>query len=76
MGIYPGSLMMGSKRAKHWTSGAVLEFSEIAGFPRGSPPAAGYISCEAGRRTCSERETGTEELCEIKWDYHIVRTMA
>jgi hypothetical protein len=20
-------------------------------------------------RTCSERETGTEELCEIKWDY-------
>jgi hypothetical protein len=30
----------------------------------------------AGRRTCSERETGTEELCEIKWDYHIVGTKA
>jgi hypothetical protein len=39
-------------------------------------PAANYIGCEAGRRTCSERETGTEELCEIKWDYHIVGTMA
>jgi hypothetical protein len=27
-------------------------------------------------RTCSVRETGTEELCEIKWDYHTVGTMA
>jgi hypothetical protein len=35
------------------------------------PPAADYVSCEAGRRTCSERETGTDELCEIKWDYQI-----
>ncbi len=23
-----------------------------------------------------EHETGTEELCEIKWDYHIVNTTA
>ncbi len=38
--------------------------------------AADYVGCEAGRRTCSEGETGTEELCEIKWDYHIVGTMA
>jgi hypothetical protein len=22
--------------------------------------------------TCSERETGTGKLCDIKWDYHIV----
>ncbi len=28
-------------------------------------------SCKAGRRTFSEHETGPEELCEIKWDYHI-----
>ncbi len=28
----------------------------------GLPPAADSISYEAGRRTCSERETGTEEL--------------
>jgi hypothetical protein len=26
----------------------------------------------SARRTCSELETGTEELCEIKGDYHIV----
>jgi hypothetical protein len=32
------------------------------------------VGFEAGRRTCSEREIGTEELCEIKWDYHIVST--
>jgi hypothetical protein len=28
------------------------------------PPAADSIGCEAGRRTCSEPETGTEELCD------------
>jgi hypothetical protein len=50
----------------HWTSGTVYECSEIAGSP-GFHPAADYVGCEAGRRTCSERETGTEELCEIKW---------
>jgi hypothetical protein len=64
--------MMGSKRVDHWTSGTVYECSEIAGSPQGFPPAADYVGCEAGRRTCSERETRTEELCEIKWDYHIV----
>jgi hypothetical protein len=47
-----------------------------AGSPQSSPPAADYVSSEAGRRTSSERETGTEELSEIKWDYHIVGTMA
>jgi hypothetical protein len=41
----------------------VYECSEIAGSPQVSPPTADYVSCEAGRRTCSERETGTEELC-------------
>jgi hypothetical protein len=25
---------------------------------------------------CSKHETRKEELCEIKWDYHIVGTMA
>jgi hypothetical protein len=41
-----------------------------------SPQAANYIGCEARRKTCSKRETGTEELCEIKWDYHIVSMKA
>jgi hypothetical protein len=30
----------------------------------------------ARRETCSERETGTGRLCEIKWDCHIVCTRA
>ncbi len=72
LGIEPGSLMMGSKGLTHWTSETVCECSEIAGSPQGSPPAADYVFCEAGRRTCSEHDTGTGELCEIKWDYHIV----
>ncbi len=38
----------------------------------GLPPTAVSIGCEARRETCSERETGTGKLCEIKWDYHIV----
>jgi hypothetical protein len=76
LGIEPGSLMTGIKLVDHWTSGTVFECSEIAGSPQCSPPAVDYDGCEAGRRTCSERETGTEELCEIKWDYHIVGTTA
>jgi hypothetical protein len=56
----------------HWTSETWCECSEIAGSPQGSPPVDDYVSCEAGRRNGSEHETGTEELCEIKWDYHIV----
>jgi hypothetical protein len=73
LGIEPGSLMMESKQVDHWTSGTVCECSEIAGSLQGSPPpAADYVGCEARRRTSSEHETGTEELCEIKWDYHIV----
>ncbi len=74
--IESGSLMMGSKQVDHWTSGTVYECSVIAGSPQGSPPAADYVSCEAERRTCSERETRTEELCEMKWDYQIVGTTA
>jgi hypothetical protein len=50
----------------------VYECSEIADSPQGSPPAANYVSCKAGRRTSSKLETGTEELPEIKGDYHIV----
>jgi hypothetical protein len=74
--VEPGSLMTGSKRVDHWTSGTVHESSEIACSLQGFPPAADYIGCEAGRRTCSERETRIEELCEIKWDYHIVGATA
>jgi hypothetical protein len=66
LGIEPGTLMMGSKRVDHWTSGTVYECNEVAGSPQGSPPAANYVGCEDGRRICSEGETGTEELCEIK----------
>jgi hypothetical protein len=76
LGIEPGSLMTGSKRVDHWTSGTVYERSEIAGSPQSSPPAAEYVGCEAIRRICSERETRTEELCEIKCEYHIVGTTA
>jgi hypothetical protein len=50
--------------------------SDIAGSPQGSSPAADSFGCEAGRGTCSEFETGTEELSEIKWDYHIFGTRA
>jgi hypothetical protein len=67
---------MGSKRVTQWTSETVYKCSEIAGSPQGSPPAANYVSCEAGRRTCSDRETWTEELLEIKWNHHIVGTTA
>jgi hypothetical protein len=56
LGIEPGPFMMGSKRVDHWTSGTVYKCSEIAGSPQGSPPSADYVGCEAGRRTCSERE--------------------
>jgi hypothetical protein len=68
--------MTGSKRVDHWASGTVYECSEIAGSPQSSPPAADYVGWEAGRRICSERETGTEELCEIEWDWNIVSMMA
>jgi hypothetical protein len=68
--------MMGSKRVDHWTNGTVYECREIAGSPQGSLLAADHVSCEARRRTSSEHETGTEELCEIMWDYHIVSTTA
>jgi hypothetical protein len=61
--------MTGSKQVVHWTRETWRERSEIAGSPQGSPPAANYFGCEAGRRTCSKRETGTEELCEIKSAY-------
>jgi hypothetical protein len=74
LGIEARSLMMGSKRVVYWTSQTLCECSEIAGSPQGSPPSS--VGCEAGRRTCRERETGIEELCEIKWDYHIVVTTA
>jgi hypothetical protein len=76
LGLEPGSLMMGSKGLTHWTSETVYECSEIAGFHRAPLPAADYVGCEVGMRTCSERETGTVELCEIKLVYHIVGTMA
>jgi hypothetical protein len=76
LGIEPGSLMRGSRGVVHWTSETWYECSEIAGCPQGCPPAAYYVGCEAERMTCSEHETGTEELREIKWDYHIVGTTA
>ncbi len=56
--------MTGSKRVAHWTSETWCEWSEIAGSPQGSSPAADSVGFEAGRRTSSKHETGTEELCE------------
>jgi hypothetical protein len=64
-GFKPGSLVTGSKQVVHWTSETWWEWSEIAGSPQGSPPAADSVSCEAGRETCSERENRTGKLC---WD--------
>ncbi len=72
LGIEPESLLTGRKGMTYWTSETVCVSSEIAVSPQGSPPAAEYVGCEARWRTCSERETRTEELCEIKWDYRIV----
>jgi hypothetical protein len=40
--------MTGSKRVDHWASGTVYECGEIADTPQGSPPAADYVSCQAG----------------------------
>jgi hypothetical protein len=34
LGFEPGSLMTGSKRVDHWTSGTVYECREIAGSPQ------------------------------------------
>ncbi len=41
-----------------------MRHGEIAGSPQGSGSAADSVGCEAGRRTCSKCETGTEELCD------------
>ncbi len=53
---------MGSKRVDHWTSGTVCECSEIEGSPQVPLPAANYVGREAGRRTCSECETETDQV--------------
>ncbi len=61
-GLNPGPSW---REANGWTTGPA-ECSEIAGSTQGSSPAPDYVSCEARSRTCSEHETGTEELYEIK----------
>jgi hypothetical protein len=76
LGIEPGSLITASNGLTHWTSETVDKCSKIAGSPQGSPLAADYVGGEAGRRTCSERETSIEELCEIQWVYHVVSRIA
>jgi hypothetical protein len=48
--LNPGPLMTGSKGLTHWTSEIVCKCSEIAGSPKGSPPAVDYVGCEAGGR--------------------------
>ncbi len=50
-GFEPESLVTGSKQVFHWTSETWWEWSEIAGSPQGSPPAADSVGCEAGRRS-------------------------
>ncbi len=75
-GLKPGPLW---REANRWTTGPMelcMDAVKIAGSTQGSPPAADYVGCEAGRRTCRERQTRTGKLCEIKWDYHIVGTTA
>jgi hypothetical protein len=72
LGIEPGSLMTRSKQVELCVNAVRLQGLHRAPSP--PPPTADYVRCEAGRR--SDRVTRTEELCEIKWDYHIVGTMA
>jgi hypothetical protein len=76
-GFEPGSLVTGSK----WVSTGPVRHSENevrlqALYRAPPPPAADSVGYEAGRETCSERETRTGKLCEIKWDYHIVSMRA
>jgi hypothetical protein len=62
LGIEPGSLMTGSKRVDHWTSGTKCKCNEIAGSTEGSPPAADYVvvkleggpaaSVKLGQKSC------------------------
>ncbi len=49
-GFEPTSLVMGSKWVVHWTGGTWWEWSEIAGSPQGSPPAADsvFVKLEGG----------------------------
>jgi hypothetical protein len=67
--------MMGGKQVVHWTSETWCECSEIAGSPQGSPqqPTMQVVKSEGG--PAASVKPG-EELCEIKWDYHIVGTTA
>jgi hypothetical protein len=74
LGVQPGSLMTGSKRVDHWTSGTVYKCCETAGSPQGSPPTADYVCVKAEGGPAASVKPG--ELCEIQWDYHIVGTMA
>ncbi len=53
-----------------------MNAARLQALHRAPNPAADYVGCEAGRRTCSKHETGTEELCEIKWDYQILSMKA
>ncbi len=70
LGFEPGTLVVGSKRVstgpvRHGENEVRLQ----ALYRAPPPPAADSVSYEAGRETCSE-------VCEIKWDYHIVSTRA
>jgi hypothetical protein len=74
LGIEPGSLMMGSKQVDHWTSQTVYKCIEITSSPQGSPQQSTMLVVKL--EGYSEREIRTEELCEIKWDFHIVSMTA
>jgi hypothetical protein len=50
LGIEPESLIAGSRRVDHWTSGTVYECSETAGSPQGFPqqPTMSVVKPEGG----------------------------
>jgi hypothetical protein len=75
-GFEPVTLVAGSKQVSPLDQWDMVRIMWDCRLSTGLPPAADCIGCEARRETCSERETGTGKLCEIKWDYHIVSTRA
>ncbi len=73
-GFEPVTLVAGSKQVSPLDQWDIVRIMWDCRLSTGLPPSSRLRGCEARRETCSERETGTGKLCEIKWDCHIVGT--